>query len=44
MPYGIEPNRGVLSELMGHAVDQGILRERVAVDDLFAAGTRDLVG
>ncbi len=44
LPYGIERNRAVLTELMGHAVDQGILRREVAVDDLFAPGTHDLVG
>ena len=44
LPYGIAPNRTVLEQLMGHALDQGILRREVAVDDLFAAGSRDLVG
>jgi 4,5-dihydroxyphthalate decarboxylase len=43
LPYGIEPNRAVIEELIGHAVSQHILPERPAVDDLFATGTRDLV-
>jgi 4,5-dihydroxyphthalate decarboxylase len=36
LPYGVEPNRGVLEELIDHAVAQRILRERPAVDSLFA--------
>jgi 4,5-dihydroxyphthalate decarboxylase len=43
LPYGIEPNRRVIEELIGHAVSQHILPERPAVDDLFATGTKDLV-
>ncbi len=43
LPYGIEPNRLVIEELIGHAVSQHILDERPAVDELFAAGTTDLV-
>jgi 4,5-dihydroxyphthalate decarboxylase len=43
LPYGIEPNRAVIEELIGHAVNQHILDERPTVDELFAAGTRDLV-
>ena len=44
LPYGIEPNRKVLEELIGHALKQGIISRRVAVDDLFARGTHRLVG
>jgi 4,5-dihydroxyphthalate decarboxylase len=44
LPYGVEPNRAVLEELIGHAVTQGIIARPVAVDDLFAAGTRGLSG
>lgn len=43
LPYGIEPNRTVIEELIGHAVNQHILDERPTVDELFAVGTRDLV-
>jgi 4,5-dihydroxyphthalate decarboxylase len=43
LPYGIEPNRSVIEELIGHAVNQHILSERPTVDELFAVGTRDLV-
>lgn len=35
LPYGIEPNRAVLEELIGHAVAQKILRRRPTVDELF---------
>jgi ABC-type nitrate/sulfonate/bicarbonate transport system substrate-binding protein len=44
LPYGIEPNRAVLAELIRHLVDQRILTEPPPIDGLFAAGTRDLVG
>lgn len=42
LPYGIEPNRDMLELLIRHAVRQHILAEPPAVEDLFAAGTRDL--
>lgn len=42
LPYGIEPNRVVLEELMRHAVDQSILATDVDLELLFAPGTRDL--
>ncbi|WP_448330860.1 ABC transporter substrate-binding protein [Streptomyces sp. DSM 41534] len=44
LPYGLEPNRHVLEELLRHAVDQRILERAVPLDELFAPGTRDLVG
>jgi 4,5-dihydroxyphthalate decarboxylase len=44
LPYGIEPNRAVLDELVGHAVSQHILSRAPEVESLFAAGTRSLVG
>lgn len=43
LPYGIEPNRVVLEELLRHAVDQSILAEPVDLEQLFAPGTRDLI-
>ncbi|GAA3156230.1 ABC transporter substrate-binding protein [Blastococcus jejuensis] len=42
LPYGIEPNRAVLEELLRHAVDQKILATAPALEDVFAPGTRDL--
>jgi ABC-type nitrate/sulfonate/bicarbonate transport system substrate-binding protein len=44
LPYGVEPNLPVLEELVRHAVDQHILDRPVAVEKLFAEGTRDLTG
>jgi 4,5-dihydroxyphthalate decarboxylase len=42
LPYGIEPNRAMLEELMGHAVTQGILGAPMSIDTLFADATRDV--
>ncbi len=36
LPYGVEPNRAVLEELVDHAVAQRILRAPVDLDPLFA--------
>lgn len=36
LPYGLEPNRAVLEELIDHAVAQRILRRRPSLDELFA--------
>jgi len=44
LPYGIGPNRKMLDELIGHALTQGIINKPVVADELFAAGTRELVG
>ena len=44
LPYGIEPNRAVLEELLDHAMNQHILHTRPTIDDLFANGTRDITG
>ena len=44
LPYGIAPNRRVIDELIRHASTQGIVTRPVSVDELFAKGTRDLVG
>jgi 4,5-dihydroxyphthalate decarboxylase len=44
LPYGIEPNRRVIDELIRHASIQDIVRQPVTVEELFAKGTRDLVG
>ena len=43
LPYGIEPNRAVLEELLRHAVDQKILDRAPRLEDVFAPGTRDVV-
>lgn len=44
LPYGIEPNRAVLEELIRHAVSQRILDRPMPLDGLFARGTADLTG
>lgn len=44
MPYGIEPNRRVIEELVEHALRQHILSERPVIEELFAEGTRDITG
>jgi ABC-type nitrate/sulfonate/bicarbonate transport system substrate-binding protein len=42
LPYGIEPNRRVLEELIGHAVTQRIIPKPFDVEELFAPGTQSL--
>ena len=42
LPYGIEPNRPMLEEWIAHCLKQGIITRPVALDDLFAAGSRGL--
>ena len=42
LPYGIEPNRHVIEQLLQHAVTQKIIDRPIAVEDLFAKSTLDL--
>ncbi|MCE7006977.1 hypothetical protein LWC34_29725 [Kibdelosporangium philippinense] len=42
LPYGIAPNRPMIDKLIDHAMRQGILDRRPAVEDLFAPDTLDL--
>lgn len=44
MPYGIEPNRLVLEQLLANARSQHILRSTSRLDNVFARETLDLVG
>ncbi len=44
LPYGIEPNRAMLDELMRHALTQRILREPIPLHALFHPSTHGLVG
>jgi 4,5-dihydroxyphthalate decarboxylase len=44
LPYGIDPNRKVIEELIRHALKQGIITKHVSVDELFASSTRGLIG
>jgi 4,5-dihydroxyphthalate decarboxylase len=43
LPYGIEPNRKVIEELIRYAGAQGIITKPVTVESLFAPSTRALV-
>ena len=43
LPYGIGPNRAMLEQVVQSALEQGIIRQPVGVDKLFAPATRDLV-
>ena len=44
LPYGLEPNRAVLDNLIASALEQGILKRPVMTEDLFARETIGLVG
>jgi len=39
LPYGIEPNRLMLEDVIEYALEQGIITRRVAVEELFPPGT-----
>jgi len=43
LPYGIEPNRRVIEELIRHAVTQKIIDRPFRTEELFAPGTQQLV-
>ena len=44
LPYGIEPNQYILSNLIDHARAQKIIAKPVDINSLFAAGTHSLTG
>ncbi|MFA9446471.1 ABC transporter substrate-binding protein [Egicoccus sp. AB-alg6-2] len=44
LPYGIAPNRAMIDELLRHAVTQHILDRPPTMEELFAAGTHELIG
>jgi 4,5-dihydroxyphthalate decarboxylase len=41
-PYGLEKNRHVVGTLMDYLYEQGLAKERLRVEDLFAPNTLDL--
>jgi len=43
LPYGIAPNLPTLEAIVQYAVEQAILPQRVAIEELFAASTQTLV-
>jgi 4,5-dihydroxyphthalate decarboxylase len=44
LPYGIEPNRQAIEEVIGSALEQGIIARRVTAEELFPPNTHALVG
>lgn len=44
VPYGVEPNRATLDAVIRFNVDQKIIPQAVAVEDIFAKGTVGLAG
>lgn len=44
LPYGIEPNRRVLEDLIDHARTQGIISRKMAPEDMFPSTTHALAG
>jgi 4,5-dihydroxyphthalate decarboxylase len=44
LPYGIEPNREMIDELIRHALTQRILGGPVRAEDVFAEETLELIG
>jgi 4,5-dihydroxyphthalate decarboxylase len=42
LPYGIEPNRRTLEAMVQHSVEQAIIPQPVAIEDLFPPNTRTL--
>jgi 4,5-dihydroxyphthalate decarboxylase len=44
LPYGIEPNRAMLEEAIGSALEQKIIMQPVTVEELFPKNTHSLVG
>ncbi|MCL2581856.1 MAG: hypothetical protein FWE35_05305 [Streptosporangiales bacterium] len=44
MPYGIEPNRSMIDQLISYAADQKILDRPFTAEEIFADGTHDLKG
>ncbi len=44
LPYGIEPNRQTLEEIIQYALEQRIITRPVAVEELFSPNTHALLG
>ena len=44
LPYGIDPNRAMIDEFIGHTLTQSVIRRPVRAEDVFAAETLALTG
>lgn len=44
LPYGIEPNRQALTEIIAFATAQGILKQPAVIEELFAPSVRGVTG
>jgi len=44
LPYGIEPNRAMIQEVIDSALEQKVLARKVTIEQLFPASTHSLVG
>ncbi len=44
LPYGVEPNRRIIAELIDNALSQGIITQPVTVDSIFVPETLGLLG
>jgi len=44
LPYGVEPNRQMIEAVIQYAQEQEILTRPFSMEELFAAGTLDLIG
>lgn len=43
LPYGVEPNRTMIEEMIRHALTQEVIRRPVRAEDVFADETLDLI-
>ncbi|MGI9556896.1 MAG: hypothetical protein ACR2N5_03040 [Solirubrobacterales bacterium] len=41
-PYGIEPNRAALAEILEYSYEQGLAKRRVTVEEMFDPSTLSL--
>ena len=44
LPYGIEPNRAMIQEVIDSALEQKVLTRKVTIEQLFPAQVMGLVG
>jgi 4,5-dihydroxyphthalate decarboxylase len=43
LPYGVDPNRAMIEEMIRHALTQEVIRRPVRAEDVFADETLDLI-